>query len=558
MYFAQRPAGDHPEEGWQTESIFPPRDQLVGSLWFGPVASEDLSSIYARNGGGVEVPTTRFFRLTPGAPSTLLHDGPALGFLFAASADGSRVVAVLKGSPDPEHPVAGSQLYDLSSGAPHLIGFLPDGSVPACNVGILTSGQTAPLAASHVVSPDGNLAFFGCNGTVYARDFLAAQTIQISQSGCNASFLKSTPGAAFYWCDASGGNVYRYDFGDGARDCVTCVVPGLDAEVHLDIASDNDASSGPSQIAVAPDGSRVYFNSPQRLLPGAAPGGLYRVEVTSGDLAYVANGAVAGEAALNTEAISSDGSVIIFGSRDPSLNPLGGTASNGGTFQYYRYDDDDRSLTCVSCPQDGRAPKRDLEQRLLGISASDQTAPGATPLAGETFAFATSEPLVGADQNTPKTGNNPLAGTDVYEWRDGRLLLVTDGLTQWPAGSEPKISGVSGGGRDLYFTASAQYTLDAPDSYYRLYDARIGGGIAFPPEEPPCPLEVCQGTPKGAPEEAAPGSSTFVGPGNPAAGHRPRPCPKGKVRRKGRCVEKHHRKHKPGHRRADHHRRSAR
>ena len=66
----------------------------------------------------------------------------------------------------------------------------------------------------------------------------------------------------------------------------------------------------------------------------------------------------------------------------------------------------------------------------------------------------------------------------------------------------------------IFFLAATQYTQDALDGYQRLYDARIGGGFEFPKSPPPCPLEVCQGTPKGAPEEQAPGSGSFSGPGN--------------------------------------------
>ena len=57
-------------------------------------------------------------------------------------------------------------------------------------------------------------------------------------------------------------------------------------------------------------------------------------------------------------AITPDGSVFVFRSADPSLNSLNGP-QNGGTPQYYRYDDNDRSLVCVSCPADGsRAARR--------------------------------------------------------------------------------------------------------------------------------------------------------------------------------------------------------
>jgi hypothetical protein len=132
-------------------------------------------------------------------------------------------------------------------------------------------------------------------------------------------------------------------------------------------------------------------------------------------------------------------------------------------------------------------------------------------------------------------------------------MLITDGLTAWQF--PPGVSGFSPSGRDLYFTAAARLTPDALDAYNRIYDARLGGGIDFPEVPKPCPLEVCQGTPKGAPEEQAPGSGSFAGPGNkPAA----RGCPKGKARRQGRCVKKAKAGKRRQHRNASHDRRAHR
>jgi hypothetical protein len=184
-----------------------------------------------------------------------------------------------------------------------------------------------------------------------------------------------------------------------------------------------------------------------------------------------------------------------------------------------------------------------------------QLGPNVTPLdeGGEVFAFNTPTPLAAADQNTAGTSQGPFPGTDIYEWRDGRLLLVSDGITGWPdsfAGEgAPRVAGVSRDGRDVFFIVAAQYTPDALESYDRVYDARIGGGFSFPVAPPPCQLEVCQGAPKGAPGDVSPGTSSFSGPGNVKSHPRPK-CRRGKVRRRGRCVRKHRKPFK----RARHHR----
>jgi hypothetical protein len=259
-------------------------------------------------------------------------------------------------------------------------------------------------------------------------------------------------------------------------------------------------------------------------------------------------------------ALTPDGSVFVFATASSDLNTLDGQ-QNGGTLQFYRYDDRDRSLVCLSCPQGGSAPFAEVIPAMFGIQTEGAGA-NKTPISddGEIAAFATASPLLPADQNTARPGQTPEVGTDVYEWRDGRLLLVTDGLTNWPDGG-PQLSAVSPSGKDIFFTAAAQYTQDALDGYRRLYDARIGGGFEFAPPPKPCPLEACQGTPKGAPGEQAPGTRAFSGTGNLKRGPSRRPCPKGRHKaRKGgkaRCVKTQGKKRRNP-QRANHDRRAQR
>jgi hypothetical protein len=552
--------------GWQSSLIYPTRDQARGNKWLAPGGPSDLSQLFAVNYDSADGGTNDLWRLSPGAPARHVFGVPkadATSFAFV-SEDGSRVIWLIRGSVDPDHPVTPStnfNLYDVTSGTPHLVSLLPDGSIPSC--GVFDPIDT--FRSQHWVSADGSHVFFrvggggGCanSGALYVRDLETETTSEIA-SGAIAFFIRSTTTAAFFTTlaslvpeDEGGNDVYRYDLADESLDCLTCF-PGLTANVE------GEDSSG---IAVSDDGSRVYFDSLKRLLPGADRG-FYRVDVASGALAYVAPGlGRTGDRAKEGQAISPDGSIFVFRSADPRLDSLNGPR-NGGTGQYYRYDDDDRSLVCVSCPADGSPPRGGVNLA-LAVGAFE-AGPNLGPLssAGD-LAFSTPTPLIPADQNTARPGQVAGAGADIYEWRDGRLLLVTDGLTSSevdPRGTTrgPQVASITPSGSDVFFLQEAQLTPDAIDGFSRLYDARIGGGFDFPPPPPPCPLEACQGTPKGAPEESRPGSADYSGAGNAAS--QPARCRKGKVRRRGRCVAKHHKKRakKRSQHKANHDRRAGR
>lgn len=547
--FAERTAN-----GWKTKDIFPARKDLVGSGWFFAYANDDLSSLASINnnhGTGLSA----LYGLSPSAPARQLFVpplDPSEILTFSVSDDMSRIIW-----PN------GGRLYDVSSGTPEEVDQLPDGTTPACGA------NQGFERATHWVSSDGDLVFFLSRGNVcssapqlYVRDVDAGLTKLISSppvsgASCEASLIRSTHDAAFFStqsrltaADAAptscgggdDGDIYRYNFADESTECLTCQASGVDA----DVSGRTDET-----IAVSEDGARVYFSSPNALIPGAGPG-TYRLDVANGDLAFVAAGASVGTRTGLGKEISPDGSALIFTSGAPSLNALGGQ-QNGGMKQYYRYDDRNRSLVCLSCPQDGSAPTSEVNPLLVPDRFG--TGPNITPISedGETFAFATPTPLLNGDQNTSSPGQGPKAGTDIYEWRDGRLLLVTDGLTNWPVrlkngleeAQAPEVVGVSLSGKDIYFKAAAQYTPDALDGYARIYDARIGGGFEFPPPPKPCPLEVCQGIPRGAPEEAPPGSTSFTGSGN--------------VKQKAHKAKKAHKKKQHKHkRRANHKRRAAR
>ncbi len=537
LFFSERTAS-----GWDPRQITPARSQLRGGDWEQTIGTPDLSSIISTNTDYTTGEAGVWHFNPAGQPSKLFQrsSSQAYGFTLGLSADGSRALAVLRGEVDPAYPAIGKDnLYDVSSGTPHLVSVMPGGG--PCAVGIGRINETVPLQQTKWVTTNGSRVFFYCGNGLYMRDIEAAETKLISGpplSGpaCQATFLKSVAGAAFIEtnsrleasdtapanCQSENGDVYRYEFGSGAVKCVTCVVPNGDANVGTAVVSE--------------DGSRIYFTNSGRLLPGAPnAGGTYGLDVASGELTYVGSGNI------KAPETTPDGSVLIFDSGATAWNSRGGQ-DNAGTIQSYRYDARDRSLVCVSCPADGSAP---VGNSVIG-SYFGRLDP-AVSADGNVLAFSTPTPLATADQNT--SAQKPESGTDVYEWRDGRQLLVTDGLTNWT--SQPSVRGVSASGRDIFFFAAAQYTPDALDAYQRLYDARIGGGFEFPKPPPPCPLEVCQGTPKGAPEERAPGTGTFEGPGNTTTPNQRHGKKKHHKKRRHHSKKSQHRSKKSSHRAND-------
>jgi hypothetical protein len=413
LYFAQRTAS-----GWQTSLITPPRDQLAGATWVPAFGSNDLSTMVAQNiGADSGVQENEIWRLTPGSSPSLLRRAPGPEAKMGLSADGSRVVALFGEALDPAYPTAtGTNAYDVSSGTPQLASLLPGNVLSPCGIG----GALAFVNQDgNWISADGSLAYFQsrpeppCGGAsiqqLYVRDLVAGQTKLISGpplsgADCGGSAIKATPSAAFFVtssrldpadtepadCGGFGLNdVYRYDIASGSLDCVTCAYPGFD------VAVEDDDSAG---IAVSEDGSRIYFTTHKRLLSdGQAEGelGIYRIDVQSGDLAYIAPRNSVGT--TNTGVgLSADGSILVFSSDSAALNPLGGASDNDGGTQYYRYDDSDRSLVCISCPQDGSSPFAEVDTDLYSPTVNDLNN-RTLSTDGSTLAFVTPTPLAGAD-----------------------------------------------------------------------------------------------------------------------------------------------------------------
>lgn len=299
---------------------------------------------------------------------------------------------------------------------------------------------------------------------------------------------------------------------------------------------------------VSSDGSRVYFiakgalagantagNAPVVGQPNlyvyqrddAHPGGriAFVATVDSGDPARLSF-------ALPSDA-AGDGHFLVLLSAAKLLSEDGDNQRD-----IYRYDDESGELRCLSC-MGGGAFDVNVEPAERGRSHpnAEQLAPPASADAS-TVVFTTNESLVSGDQNA--TG-------DAYLWKGGVLSLISGGSEGLAlTGGEISRAAISADGKNVFFYTVSPLVGGDTNSAIDLYDARVGGGFA----EASPPVTCIDNDECHPPEQTIPpgggggGSDSFVGPGNvpPPPPVTRKPCKKGQVRKKGRCVKKPARK----------------
>lgn len=245
---------------------------------------------------------------------------------------------------------------------------------------------------------------------------------------------------------------------------------------------------------------------------------------------------------------SSSGRFLAFNSRRPLTGYDNTVAATGKpSFEIFLYDAASNKLTCASCNPDGSPPtavegyKQPFINQpwrtgenwlwypaLLSSQLSDR---------GQVF-FSTTDELLPADVNGPDN-------SDVYEYAEGHLHLISTGTSD----TRSAFVGASPDGSNVFFTTGAGLVASDIDSATSVYDARVGGGFPEPPPPVVCESEeACHSGHQAPPPVSTPGTAHFEGPGNEMQ------CPKGKIKKKGKCVAKKQRhKKKPRH----HHQRAA-
>jgi hypothetical protein len=529
--------------GWRSSPIAPPAaEQIGGGTWnyLVEATTPDLSTIVA-------APTNRnteesaLVRLGADRGQELLHhfSKTELREPFNGGDATTDVAHVLFIDPETAPP----QIEEMGEGEPgEVVSVMPDGTQSECGMstgnegdnftGVSNSGHGAGRdwrpGYHRIATTDASRLFFQVqpNGecgaprlALYQRDRESGETTLID-SGTPSSephFIRATPdGRVGYFgtatsLDPADGNshedVYRWDEETGEATCLTC-----------EVAADADLEAG-SPILVSDDFSHVYFASRKALSPAAITGNSNVYSLSAGVLRFVASLPPAESSNLGLRSqgaqLSADGRVLTF----PSFGTRTLTADQtGGEIELYRYDDADGSLECVSCRRQGPTSAQ-LGER-TAVSAD-----------GSTVAFETAEALVPGDVNH---------AADVYEWREGRISLITDGVSE---GAKPNVAAVSADGSNVFFSVvSPGLTGFEQDGVRNDYDARIGGGFEVPTPPARCFEDSCQGPVLPPPPVDVPRSSSFEGSGRDKPG-KPR-CHNGKVRRHGRCVARHPRKHK--------------
>jgi hypothetical protein len=544
------------EDGWQMTSATP-QPQAAQNSYRPSLFSADLTRIGLDIGSSSTLekfsPNLELVEGAPGGPYTPVTSAPRSSEpkWVAASRDFGTLVLS-----------KGGKLYEWWNGE------LRQVDSCAATMAQATDGG-APGGA---VSEDGSRVFFdsasgsGCSGAshLYMRVDHGGETIDLGAY----SFLAANAQGSSVLVERQGGGTYEYLLYDTESKAAK---PLFSAHEQLHVSASTD-------LLV------IYVSSKEQLVPeapplsaeseysGHAPEELYRYDVSGARLRFIV------QTSGSTGYVTADGRYYYWESNGVAavfsevnkqfkLKLNGGEEGFATESQVYRYDSVENVVQCMSCAS-SFDPRPQLTAEFLG-SAVEGTING-VPSArvasdnGDYVFFDTPSALVPQD-----TDGELYAGThnyfieehdfnyspssDVYEWRkngvdgcshvQGCLALISSGT----GGLKNVLLGTTPSGHDVFFATHSQLVGQDTDGQGDVYDARTGGG--FPPPAPPpteCEGDACL-SPLAAPIDTTPASLSFSGSGNltpllaaskPTAKPKAKPCKKGTVRKKGRCVKK--------------------
>jgi len=437
-------------------------------------------------------------------------------------------------SPDLTHVVFAHGLRGGSAANAALYEFVGTGNEgPPLPVSVANNGQQIggePCLAG--ISTDGRVIVFGCasNG-VWARVGGSA-TVAVSGSECTRA--SGDPGGAcnalvaapqFVGMASDGSRVYFTSTQqlvngdtDQTNDLYECAIPpGAPAPVGTanpcssltEVSGNVTGANVERVVSVSKDGSRVYFIAKGALAANlgtndAAPvAGDDNLYVWQKDAAHPAGRrtfVAKLESGMGQAQSTADGRYLVFTTASRLL-----PSDTDEAPDVYRYDAQTGGLLRLSTDTSGTGGSEPgFEATIAGGRAMTADA--------STVVFETAEALSPADTD---------GITDVYEWHEGQVSLISDGGVTEQHGIVEGAIGITPSGQDIFFMTYQPLTSGDSGTEGDLYDARVDGG--FPASTPaPCSGEACQGS--SPPQPQPPGTSAsaaFNGPGSPPAAETP-------------------------------------
>jgi len=390
----------------------------------------------------------------------------------------------------------------------------PGGGLALVNLkpGDTTGTPGADLAAqSGAVSADGSRVYFTVEGDLYLREGATTKGVDADVAGGGSFEAASADGSVAFF--TKGAHLWRY-------------LAGADAATDL-----TPAGGVVGVLGASSDGTYVYYQDASALK-------LWHEGATT----TVAPGAQAARESdwpptTGTARVSEDGTRLLFVSEE-ALTEYDNTDLNKGTpdSQVYLYDDGGPGLACLSCNPTFARP---IGPSSIPGSLPNGTAEGSTDsykprslsADGNRAFFDSGDALALSDTDN---------AVDVYEWEaqgagscaraGGCVSLISSGRASGGA----SFIDASADGSDAFFLTDGSLVKADPGAS-DIYDARVLGGFAEPIPPIPCQGDACQPLPSAPTDPTL--TTLLTGRGNPPVRYPGAKCPKGKVKRKGKCVK---------------------
>jgi hypothetical protein len=457
----------------------------------------------------------------------------------------------------------------------------------------------------HAVSSDGSQLIFngGPNDQLYARLDAAGTdpaTVRISSSAAGVFDPNGTKPAIFQYASLSGDKVFftssqklTEDANTGPSSAgVDLYLWDRETRTVADLTSDPGDPDGAEVIGVlggSDDGSYLYLLANADFDGAGGPASRGDCHKTDPDfLSYSGRCNIylwhAGDAQLSFIAPLGPGGAVVDDSFNVALTKLHTTSTNANSYekssrvaadgrtllfssslkltsyenakkrQLYRWQVGDAAPTCITCNPTGAPPSADISLVSINPPGIGWGNLGQIQLRnlsadGNRIFFESWDKLVGGDTNgtldvyeweAPGSGSCTLQASSYIAASGGCLYLI--GAGSGADGSQ--FAGASESGDDVFFFTREALVPQDNDELVDVYDARVQGGLAAQHAVSPPDCDVNAGACESAATSSGtqPGAATAAiqGLGDPP----PARCPHGKVRRSGRCVAAHHRKHK--------------